>query len=180
MEDSTFVKSLGKTALFLVLAGWVASCSSTSPKPTPPTTAASAPSLTSGAATGSPSCATVPASTVSVDLGVTVSGPVVRPSGTSASCSYSSGSFRAAVVITVTRGATSESFAADAAKLGAYGATTTTISDLGDSAMASALGTGPDQTNTVAVLSGSTEVTITAAAALARIEALAQTVLAQL
>ncbi len=154
----------------------LAACSSTTPGQSGAartTTSAAPPPATL-------SCSSITASTVSAALGVQVTGPTFHPSAASTSCAYAAGTFRAAVEITVAGGVSASTFDRDATTLGAYGATTSTVPGLGDLAMASSLGAGPDQTTTVAALSGTTEVIVSAAAPVSRIETLVQQVLGRL
>lgn len=121
-----------------------------------------------------PTCSSLDAATVSAQLGLTVTGPTVRTNGKTTTCDFASGSYRDDVVVTVTSGASASAFAATATGLGSSGATTTSIAGIGDMAVGASVGSGPDQTNTVALLSGSVEVSVTAPAPLPKVEAVAE------
>jgi hypothetical protein len=117
-------------------------------------------------------CSVVSAAAVDSALGVSVTGPVVRIDGARSTCTYSSGRFRELVAVTFDTSATPASLATEAARIASVGATTSTLAGIGSMAVAASVGSGPDQTNTVAAIAGHLQVSVSAPAPIAKIEAL--------
>ena len=124
-----------------------------------------------------PSCAVVPAQTVSEVYGRGFGPPQGRSTASVTVCGYLNPTNGVSVLVRIEVGATQHTFSAERAQFERHKEHTVTQHGIGTAAYSVVLGTRRLQTSTIVVLEGSTELLVTGTGALAKAVALARMVL---
>jgi hypothetical protein len=124
-----------------------------------------------------PSCAAVPASEIKAVLSVSVPAPVATHNGPVLVCTYGTPGKGSLVIVRFETGETAATFTAARKQFDAHGEATTTYTGLGLPAYTSVLGSGGYATSTAVVLKGTTELLVTAPAALTKVVVLVKKLL---
>jgi hypothetical protein len=127
---------------------------------------------TSGPAATPPGCP--PVSEVDAVLKAGLGGPDDRVQGDTRTCTYEGPPGGDDVVITYTTGVTTAAFDAAAQAPGPDGAVPSAVTGVGDAAYATTSGEAGNETTTLTVLSGTTEVAVRAPVPAAQVEELAR------
>jgi hypothetical protein len=130
-----------------------------------------------GASDRPPSCAVVPAQTVSEVYGRGFAAPQSRSTGSVTVCSYLNPANGVFVLVRIGVGTTRQMFSAERAQFDRHKEHTVTQHGIGTEAYSVVLGTAKTQTSTVVVLQGSTELLVTGTGLLTKAFALARKVL---
>jgi hypothetical protein len=130
-----------------------------------------------GASDRPPSCAVVPAQTVSEVYGRGFGAPQSRSTGSVTVCSYLNPANGVFVLVRIGVGTTRQMFSAERAQFERHKEHTVTQDGIGTEAYSVVLGTAKAQTSTVVVLQGSTELLVTGTGLLTKAFALARKVL---
>jgi hypothetical protein len=124
-----------------------------------------------------PSCAAVPASEIKAVLGVSVPAPVATQSGPVLVCTYGMPGKGSLVIVRFQTGEAAATFTAARKQPDAHGEATKTYAGLGLPAYTSVVGSGGYATSTAVVLKGTTELLVTAPAAVTKVVVLVKKLL---
>jgi hypothetical protein len=124
-----------------------------------------------------PGCAAVPATEIKAVLGVSVPAPVATHNGPVLVCTYGTPGKESLVIVRFQTGETTATFTAARKQFDAHGEATKTYGGLGLPAYTSVLGSGGYATSTAVVLKGTTELLVTAPAALTKVVVLVKKLL---